>query len=153
MKLNYFIGTITSIMILTSCGGTEPSSTGRKGPISEERSYAFKSFMPTFSSMRKMVNGDEAFEAEKFKKLATQFVEEAHIPFNYFQNDPQGNGDALPNIWSNEAEFKAEQEHFLSAVDELNQAAQTGKLDTIKPTFNKAASSCRSCHDTYRAPK
>lgn len=153
MKKNYLISTLTSIVLLSACGSELSPTSNAKGPISHDRSVAFKSFMPTFSTMRKMVNGDEAFDAEKFKQAAQKFTEEARIPFKSFQNDPQGNGDALPNIWTNPEEFQAEQKRFLTAVDALNQAAQTGQLDKIKPAFGSAASSCKSCHDTYRAPK
>lgn len=124
-----------------------------KGSISEERTAAFKSFMPTFSTMRKMANGDEAFEPEKFKAAAAKFVEEARVPFEHFQNDPQGNGDALPAIWLQAEAFKAEQDKFLAAVDELNTAAQSGNLEQIKAAFGNAGASCKSCHDAYRAPK
>lgn len=152
--------------LLAACGGSDnqqpaqqaAASGGQtfaqgKGSISEDRTAAFKSFMPTFSTMRKMANGDQAFEPEKFKAAAAKFVDEAREPFEHFQNDPQGNGDALPAIWLQPDAFKAEQDKFLAAVDELNTAAQSGNLDQIKASFGNAGASCKSCHDTYRAPK
>ena len=53
-----------------------------------------------------------AFEPEAFKTKAAQFAKEAREPFEYFQNDPNGNGDALPVIWQKPAEFKAQQDKF-----------------------------------------
>lgn len=161
-------GACALAVLLAACGGMEGQSAASgqtaaasggltfaagKGSISEERTAAFKSFMPTFSTLRKMANGDEAFEPEKFKAAAAKFAQEARIPFEHFQNDPQGNGDALPAIWQQPEAFKAEQEQFLAAVDELNTAAQSGNLEQIKASFGKAGASCKSCHDAYRAPK
>lgn len=123
-----------------------------KGEISKSRSSAFKSFMPTFSSMRKMANGDQAFVADDFKAKAELFTKEAREPFEYFQIDPQGNGDALPAIWEKPAEFKDEKDKFLAAVDKLNEVAQTGKLEDIKAAFGNVGASCKSCHDAFRRP-
>lgn len=126
---------------------------GGKGSISEQRTTAFKSFMPTFSKMGKMAKGDEAFQPEEFKKLAESFTKEAREPFEHFQTDPDGNGDALPNIWEKEAEFAAERDKFFAAVDKLNAAAQTGNLEEIKAAHGEVGASCKSCHDTFRRPK
>lgn len=164
---------LLTALALTACGGGEPSSAPAqsnaaptsasaegtqtfaqgKGAISEERTTAFKSFMPTFSSMKKMANGDEAFEPEKFKAKAASFVKEARVPFEHFQNDPNGNGDALPAVWLKADAFKAEQDKFLNAVDALNTAAQTAKLDDIKAAFGNVGASCKACHDAFRAEK
>ena len=133
-------------------GANAPAAEG-KGEISKSRSAAFKSFMPTFSSMGKVVKGDEAFEPEAFKAKAAQFTKEAREPFEYFQNDPQGNGDALPVVWEKANDFKAQQDKFLASVDKLNEVAQTGKLDDIKVAYGDVGANCKACHDTFRRPK
>lgn len=124
-----------------------------KGSISEERTAAFKSFMPTFMSMGKVVKGEDAFTPEGFQAAAEKFTKEARVPFEHFQSDPNGNGDALPGIWEKPEAFKAEQDKFLAAVDKLNEVAKTGKLDDIKAAFGDVGASCKSCHDSYRRPK
>lgn len=151
--MRYPISLLIIGFTLAACGQNGAGAAQGKGDISRDRSSAFKSFMPNVSSMRKMANGDDAFNPEKFKTAATQFAKEARVPFESFQNDPNGNGDALPNIWQKPVEFKAEQEQFFAAVDALNAAAQTEKLDDIKAAFAKVENSCQSCHQTYRAPK
>ncbi|QMT32073.1 c-type cytochrome [Alysiella filiformis] len=161
MKQSLLIFACASVL-LAACGGQEstpaangsaPAVAGGKGSISEDRSAAFKSFMPTMSKMGKMAKGDEAFSPEAFQAAAEQFSKEARVPFEHFQNDPNGNGDALPNIWANPEAFKAEQDKFLTAVDKLNEVAKTGKLEDIKTAFGNVGASCQSCHDTYRRPK
>lgn len=153
-KILFTAALLTGAFTLSACGnGGGAAAGGGKGPISEERTTAFKSFMPTYSSMRKMANGDEAFDAESFKKLAASFVQEARVPFEHFQSDDKGNGDALPAVWEKAAEFKAEQDKFLAAVDNLNTAAQSGKLEDIKAAYDATSGSCKSCHDAFRKPK
>lgn len=154
MKPFVLISFCAVALSLAACSG-ERGHVGQqgKGSISEDRTTAFKSFMPTVSAMKKMANGDDAFEPEKFKSLAAQFSKEARTPFESFQNDPNGNGDALPAIWSKPVEFKAEQDKFYAAVDNLNQAAQKGQLAEIKVAFDNVNASCKSCHQNYRAPK
>lgn len=150
MKKLWIAGVLA--LTLTACGGAG-GPVGAKGNISEERTAAFKSFMPTFSDMGKVVKGEEAYDVEKFKTAAAQFVVEAHAPFEFFQNDPNGNGDALPAIWEKPQDFSAEQEKFLVAVNRLNEVAQTGRFDDIKVAFGEVGASCKSCHDSFRAPK
>lgn len=146
---------LLTALFLAACGGQNNTNgqAGGKGDISQNRTAAFKSFMPTFSSMGKVVKGEEAYEVEKFKTLAASFKDEARAPFEHFQSDPKGNGDALPAIWEKPAEFKAEQDKFLAAVDKLNEAAQSGNLEQIKAAYGDAGASCKSCHTAYRAPK
>ncbi|GAA8967270.1 hypothetical protein HpSP79_14360 [Helicobacter pylori] len=103
--------------------------------------------------MGKVVKGDEPYLPDAFKATAAQFAQEARAPFEYFQNDPQGNGGALPVIWQKPAEFKAEQEKFLAAVDKLNTAAQSGRLDDIRAAYQTVGESCKSCHQSFRRPK
>ena len=153
MKRTTFL--LTTLCLLAACGeqGGGAGQVGGKGDISQNRTTAFKSFMPTFSSMGKVVKGDDAYDVEKFKALAASFKDEARATFEYFQNDPQGNGDALPEIWAKPAEFKAEQDKFLAAVDKLNAAAQRGNLEEIKAAYGEAGASCKACHNGYRRPK
>lgn len=141
-------------LVLAACGGgSSNGSAGAKGPISQDRSAAFKSFMPTFVGMGKVVSGDDAYHADKFKEAAARFVDEARVPFEFFQSDEHGNGDALPAIWAKPDEFKAAQEQFLNAVDQLNSAAQSGNLDSIKAAYGNVGASCQACHDSFRVPQ
>lgn len=138
-------------VVLSACG-TQGAPSNPAGPVAKERATAFKAFMPDFSSMKKMVSGEEAFEVEKFKAAAAQFAADAKVPFEHFQSDAQGNGNSLPAVWEKADAFKAEQDKFFEAVDKLNAAAQTGKLEEIKPAFGATGASCKSCHETFRAP-
>jgi len=105
MKISVFCLTLAALA-LTACGGNAGGVGAPQGEISQNRTTAFKSFMPSFSSMGKVVKGDEPYVPDAFKATAAQFAQEARAPFEYFQNDPQGNGDALPAVWAQPDDFK-----------------------------------------------
>ncbi|WP_274584677.1 cytochrome c [Neisseria leonii] len=153
MTLRTLLAVTAATLTLAACGGNGSTAAQDKGPISENRTTAFKSMMPEFSAMGKMVKGEETYNVEKFKAAAAVFAENAQKPFEHFQNDTAGNGDALPAIWDKPAEFEAERTKFLNAVNELNNAAQTGSLDNIKAAYGEVGASCKACHDSFRRPK
>ncbi|MCF7521042.1 cytochrome c [Neisseria sp. ZJ106] len=140
-----------ALLLLAACGNSQPEQP--KGPISEDRSAAFKSMMPDFMTMGKMVKGEETYEVEKFKQAAATFAANSKKPFDFFQTDPQGNGEALPAIWEKPADFTAAQQQFEAAVAKLSEAAQTADLQVIKAAYGEVGASCKSCHDSFRMPK
>lgn len=138
------------VFLLAGCGGSG-EGVGAKGPVSESRTAAFKSMMPEYLSMGKVVKGEEEFDAAKFQANAAAFAQNARKPFEHFQNDPEGNGYTLPTVWQKPAEFKAEEEKFIAAVDELNAKAQSGDFEAIKAAYAKTGESCKSCHSVFRS--
>ncbi|WP_308034966.1 c-type cytochrome [Neisseria cinerea] len=152
MKTQISLAAAAITLLLSACGGSGIPSQP-KGEISENRTAAFKSMMPEFTRMGKMVKDEEPYDVEKFKQAVAAFAESSKKPFTLFESDPQGNGRALPAVWSDAAKFKAEEENFAAAVEKLNAAAQTGKLDEIKAAYSETGSSCKSCHDSFRAPE
>ena len=152
MKMNNILAAVLTAAVLAACGGGAGGESG-KGPISEARTTAFKTMMPEYSSMGKMVKGDETYNVDQFKAAAATFSENARKPFDHFASDPQGNGDSLPSVWEKPTEFEAEREKFLAAVDDLNTKAQAGNLEAIKVAYGNVGASCKSCHDAFRKPK
>ena len=65
IKTTLTISAIAASLMLAACSG----------PNSEARTTAFKAMMPNFSSMGKMVKGEEPYEVEKFKTAAAAFAE------------------------------------------------------------------------------
>ena len=138
-------------LFLCACGGGFQAAP--KGDISSDRSAAFKSFMPGFADMGKVAKGDDAYRPKPFQELAARFKTDARIPFEHFQSDPQGNGDALPEIWTKPAEFAAARERFFAAADKLDAAAKSEKLDDIRTAYGETEASCKACHQSFRRPK
>lgn len=153
MKQTLALVLLTALLTACSGGGTTGSA-GGKGQYSQERSTAFKTMMPNFSTMGKIVKGEEPYHPEPFKQMAATLVAESQEPFKHFTQDPDGQtGDALPNVWSDAAGFAAAEKSFHEAVAKLNAAAQTGDLAQIKAAYGEVGGNCKSCHDVYRRPK
>ena len=142
----------TTALLLAACGGGDIPQQP-KGEISESRTAAFKSMMPEFTRMGKMVKEEEPYEPEAFKQAAAAFAQNSKKPFELFQSDPDGNGRALPAVWADEAKFKAAETAFADAVNKLSAAAGTGRLDEIKAAYGEVGASCKACHDSFRAPE
>lgn len=141
---------IILILLIAAC---KPSDDLPKGEISQNRSASFKSFMGEFSQIGKIANGDEPYRPEEFSQLVARFGAMASDPFQYFQSDPNGNGDALDSIWQNPQAFESKKQQFLDAVTQLNQAAQTQKLTDIQQAYHQVEDSCVACHRDFRRPK
>lgn len=73
---------------------------------------------------------------------------------------PRGTGEeagvrtrALPEIWSDNQNFRRAGAVLLVAARALDAAAQRGDLDAIRAAVPGVAHACGNCHDTYRAPE
>ena len=81
MKTRFLpVALATVVLTLSACGGSGAPSQP-KGPISEDRTAAFKSMMPEFTRMGKMVKDEEPYDVEKFKQAAATFAENSKKPF------------------------------------------------------------------------
>jgi len=73
---------------------------------------------------------------------------------------PRGTGQeagvhtrALPEIWSDNQNFRRAGATLLVAARALDAAAQRGDMDAIRAAVPQVAHACGNCHDTYRAPE
>jgi cytochrome c556 len=71
------------------------------------------------------------------------------LPWQAFGPGTEG-GKAQPDIWSDNAKFKSASEKMQLAVVDLNKAAQSGDLESIKKAFGTAGASCKNCHDDFK---
>jgi cytochrome c556 len=60
---------------------------------------------------------------------------------------------ALPEIWSDDLNFRRAGATLLIAARALDAAARRGDLDAIRAAVPQVAHACGNCHDTYRAPE
>jgi cytochrome c556 len=60
---------------------------------------------------------------------------------------------ALPEIWSDDLNFRRAGATLLVAARALDAAARRGDLDAIRAAVPQVAHACGNCHDTYRAPE
>jgi cytochrome c556 len=73
---------------------------------------------------------------------------------------PEGTGSeaglrtrAKAEIWSDPEGFRRASEQFVGAANGFHQAAATGDLAAIRAAAGPLGTSCRDCHDRFRAPE
>lgn len=60
---------------------------------------------------------------------------------------------ARPEIWSDPRGFERAGAGLLVAARNLNRAAQSGNVESVRAAVPPLARACRACHDSYRAPE
>jgi cytochrome c556 len=102
-----------------------------------------------FSRIGAVVKGEKPFDKNEVAANAAIVASLAHLPWQAFGPGTEG-GKSLPEIWKEMDKFKAGGEKMQKAVADLNTAAKSGDLDSIKKAFGEAGKSCKACHDNYR---
>ena len=58
---------------------------------------------------------------------------------------------ALPAIWQRNPEFQAAARNFAIAAHNFRAAAASGDMNRVRAALPAVGTSCRSCHETFRA--
>ena len=108
-----------------------------------------------FGRIAAMASGKVPFDAKAAADNAVIVSEMSKLPFTAFG---EGTDKGLPNrakpeIWKEAAKFKAAAEKMQGEVAKLDAAAKGGNLDAIKAAVGAVGSSCKACHDDFRAEK
>lgn len=115
------------------------------------RQGAMRVLAAHFGPLGAMANGRIPFDARAAARHADVIAMVSTLPFaGFVAGSDKGETRALPEIWKEEAEFKAAAEKMQGEVQKLAAAARTGNLDNLKTAFGPAANSCKACHDNYR---
>ena len=102
-----------------------------------------------FGRLGAMANGKAPFDAKAAQESADIVAFMSKLPWAGFGAGTEG-GKAKPEIWKEQAKFHDLGEKMQAEVAKLDAAAKTGSLDNLKAAFGPAASSCKSCHDSFR---
>jgi len=102
-----------------------------------------------FGRIGAVVKGEMPYNKEDVAKNAAIVATLSTLPWQAFGPGTEG-GKAQPAIWTEAAKFKAGSEKMQTAVAELNQAAQSGNLESINKAFSAAGQTCKACHDDFR---
>lgn len=105
-----------------------------------------------FGRIGAMVNGKAPYDAKAAADNAAIVAEMAKLPWAGFApgTDKGLPTRAKPEVWSEPAKFKENQEKLVTETAKLLAAAKTNNLDTLKVAFGSTANTCKGCHDTYR---
>ncbi|WP_288253209.1 cytochrome c [uncultured Hydrogenophaga sp.] len=115
------------------------------------RKASFTVLATHFSRVGAMANGRMPFDAKVAAESAGIAEAMSKLPWEAFgPGTDRGDSRAEPEVWTEQAKFKAASEKMMTEVAKLNAAAKTGNLDQIKAAFGAAGASCKACHDDFR---
>jgi cytochrome c556 len=119
------------------------------------RQSAFTVMANHFGRVAAMAQGRVPFDAKVAAENADIVATVSKLPFQGFGEGtdkglPQR---AKPEVWKEQAKFKAAAEKMQAEVAKLDAAAKTGNLDAIKAAVGAVGGSCKACHDDFRAEK
>lgn len=113
------------------------------------RQSVFTVMANSFGKIGAVVKGEAPYNKDDVTKNAAVVAMLSTLPWQAFGPGTEG-GKAQADIWSDNAKFKAASEKMQLAVANLNTAAQSGDLESIKKAFGAAGASCKNCHDDFR---
>jgi len=113
------------------------------------RQSAFTVMANSFGKIGAVVKGEAPFNKDEVAKNAAVVAMISTLPWQAFGPGTEG-GNALPEVWSDNAKFKSASEKMQLAVANLNTAAQSGDQDAIKKAFGAASQTCKGCHDDFK---
>ena len=121
----------------------------------KQRQSAFALIGWYFSPMAPVARGEQPFNKADAEMRTARLVALSSMPWEGFApgTDKVGNTKAKPEIWSQQAKFKAAGDKMVAEVAKLDDAAKSGSLDAIKAAMGGVGGSCKACHDDFRAEK
>ncbi len=115
------------------------------------RKAAFTVMANHFGRIGAMANGRVPFDAKAAADSAAIVETMSKLPWEAFvPGTDKGETRALPVVWTEQAKFKEGADKLQAATAQLNAAAKTGNLDSVKTAFGAVGQSCKACHDVYR---
>lgn len=145
MKKQLFISTL-SLALLSPLAQAQFS---KPEDAIKYRQSSFTVMANHFSRIGAVVKGEKPFNKEEVAANAAVVASLSHLPWSAFGPGTEG-GKAQPEIWKEADKFKAASDKMQKAVADLNTAAKSGDLETIKKAFGATGQTCKACHDNYR---
>lgn len=105
-----------------------------------------------FARIGAMAAGKVPFDAKAAADNAAIAESMSKLPWAAFgEGTDKGDTKAKPEIWKEQAKFKADADKLQLEMGKLAAAAKTGNLDSIKTAVNATSGTCKACHDDFRA--
>jgi cytochrome c556 len=148
MKLQKILLASTATILSLSAGFAVAQFQKSEDAI-KYRQSTFTVMGNSFGKINAVVKGDVPYNKDEVAKNAAIVAMMSTLPWQAFGPGTEG-GKAQSDIWSDNAKFKAASEKMQLAAADLNKAAQSGDLESIKKAFAATGASCKNCHDDFR---
>jgi cytochrome c556 len=144
---------LSAALILASAALSMPALAQFQKPEDaiKYRKASFTVLAAHFSRVGAMASGKVPFDAKLAAENAAIAESMGKLPWAAFgPGTDKGDTRALPDIWTEQAQFKAGADKMQAELGKLAAAAKTGNLDAVKTAFGAAGQTCKACHDDYR---
>jgi cytochrome c556 len=148
MKLHHIVLATTATVVALTAGPASAQFQKSEDAI-KYRQSVFTVMANSFGKIGAVVKGEAPYNKDDVAKNAAIVAMLSSLPWQAFGAGTEG-GKAQSLIWSDGAKFKANSEKMQLAVADLNKAAQSGDLESIKKTFGAAGATCKTCHDDFK---
>jgi len=130
--------------------GTATAAVGQTDPI-KARQAIMKANGAAVSSLAKMARAEIPFDAAAAKAALQTIHNSATIADLFPAGSDQGDTNALRQVWTDNAGFKAALARLIAA-DDAQLADPPADLDGVKAALGALGPACTGCHNSYRAP-
>ena len=148
MKLQKLILATTATVLAIGAGTVFAQFQNAEKAV-DYRESVFTVMGTHFGRIGAVVKGEVPYNKDEVAKNAAIVAMMSTLPWQAFGPGTEG-GKAKPEVWSDNAKFKAAADKMQLAVVDLNKAAQSGDLESIKKSFGAAGASCKGCHDDFK---
>jgi len=148
MKLQKLILATTATVLAIGIGAAYAQFQNAEKAV-DYRESVFTVMGTHFGRIGAVVKGEAPFNKDEVAKNAAIVAMMSTLPWQAFGPGTEG-GKAKPEVWSDNAKFKAASEKMQLAVADLNKVAQSGDQENIKKAFGAAGATCKGCHDDFK---
>ncbi len=115
------------------------------------RKSAFTVMATHFGRVAAMANGRMPFDAAAAANNAAIAEAMSKLPYAAFvDGTDKGDTKAKPEIWSDNAKFRAAAEKMQGEMSKLAVVSKGGNIDAIKAQAGATGGACKACHDDFR---
>lgn len=126
-----------------------PASAQSPAELVDKRIKEMKKMRTAMTGMKQVV-AEASLDAAKAKDFSHTVAEESKKVHGLF---PAGSNvpptEALPEVWSKPADFKAAADKAVAAANEMEAAAGSGDMGKVKAAYEAMRKACDGCHDSF----
>ena len=146
------ISTLVVAVATLSFSGLAAAQFAKPDDAIKYRKNALFVMQQHYARVGAMAAGRVPFDAKVAADNAAIAESMSRLPWAAFgEGTDKGETKAKPEIWKEQAKFKAASEKMQAEMSKLAAAAKTGNLDSVKAAFQATSGSCKACHDDFRA--
>jgi cytochrome c556 len=139
---------------IVACGGTTaqaPADDTPEGAAFQYRQAVMRSIAYKVAQARGMAQGEIPVDAALFTKHARDTATLASmITEGFIPNSAVAGSAALPEIWTNMADFQQKAADLQNAAQSLADAAAANGFEAAKGMVQAVGQTCGGCHRPYR---